>query len=1050
MDHKLKDSEARKKIRDELDTSFFVEAGAGSGKTYCLVERMVNLIKSGNATIEHIAAVTFTRKAAAELNERFQIGLEEAIKKDTSKSEKDNIRTALSNLEQIFIGTIHSFCSKILRERPVEAGVDPGFEEIEESQDLAYAGRTWSRYIENTKVNQSSTLKFIQDTGILAADLKDIYFKFVQYPDVEIVTEEVDKPDFTGTKKAIRELVSFFMGVMPEVQPEKGWDKLQEMIKKSSNLIDSGYLDYDRSFIELLNELSKKPSITQNRWPDGNSKSYLEKMEKFQEEVIRPALKSWQEYIHKPLADFIRQGAEYYRLWRKNHSILNFQDLLINTADLLRDNAEVRAYFKKRFTHILVDEFQDTDPVQAEIILFLTGSSIEEGSWKNIIPTPGSLFVVGDPKQSIYRFRRADIDIYNLVKGIFDGSAGEVLNLYSNFRSLPFMQETVEDVFKNILPEKETRYQARYFPLNTVKELNQDCYCGVMENPIGKVAGNNAKEIAKIDAARIANWIKSAVNGSIILQDDKENAVKPQYSDFLILTRNKKNLSIYARSLEILGIPYDISGGESFNGSSELAEIYQLFRAIEDDRDPVALITTLRGTFFGISDDKLYRFRKAGGIFSYYSEVTDGFTEFTHAYNLLKEYREIVKSYEPVVAAGMIIERTGILPLAVCEEEGLTRSGNIFKALELLKDRRSDELDTFSNLVNDLKELLEGSGIESMSLTSAEDNSVRIMNLHKAKGLESPVVILADPMGAGRDFEPDHHITRTGKVLALGYFTITKPLGSYGSSTIALPPDWDEKAAEEKQYDEAEKRRLEYVAVTRAKNILVVSTYREGSRAKTWEFMYEYLAGKDKIETEEEPDSALREVVEVSLDEWEKSRERIADSIGAISYPSYSLTSVTTEAKEGVIFSESAGQGISWGRIVHKAVELISRGGYNRLRVLGSGWIEEEGRNTGDLEKLMELVDRFMKSSLWERIGRASQKYFEVPFALEEDGSIVYGVIDLVFKEDNGWVIVDYKTDDFEKDEERRRSYMKQVEMYKRYWERISGERVKDNFLYKI
>lgn len=1048
MDHDLKDSQAREKIRKELDVSFFVEAGAGSGKTYCLVERLVNLIKSGNAAIEHIAAVTFTRKAAAELNERFQIGLERALRKDLKSNERDNILKGLSNLEQIFIGTIHSFCGKILRERPVEAGVDPGFTEIEESQDLIWAERAWAHYIEDVELNKNM--------GIQVADLKDAYFKFLQYPDVEIVTGEVYKPDFTDVKKVIRELVSFFKGVMPEAKPGNGWDRLQEMINKSGNLIGSGYMDSDRKFTQLLNELGKRPSITQNRWPDGNSKSYLEKMEKFQEEIINPALKSWQEYIHKPLTNFIIEGAGYYRKWRKDHSILNFGDLLISTAELLRDNAEVRGYFKKRFTHILVDEFQDTDPVQAEIILFLTGSNIEENNWKNIIPAPGALFVVGDPKQSIYRFRRADIDIYNLVKNLFNGRGGEVLNLYSNFRSLPFMQETVAGVFKSILPEKETRYQARYFPLNTVKELNQDSLSGVMENPIGKVAGNNAKEIARIDAAKIANWIKSAVGGSFRLQDNEGNALKPGTGDFLILTRYKKNLKNYARALETAGIPYDISGGESFSGSFELAEVYRLLRAIEDVRDPVALITTLRGMFFGISDDRLYRFKKAGGSFIYHSSVPEGFEEFTHAYNLLKEYREIIKSYRPVIATGMIIDRIGVLPLAICEEEGLTRAGNIFKALELLKSRRSDGLDVFGDLVNDLGELLEGSGIESMSLTSAGVDSVRIMNLHKAKGLEAPIVILADPMGGGADFEPDHHITRTGDSKALGYFTITRPAGSYGSSTIALPADWDGKMLEEKEYERAEKERLEYVAVTRAKNILVVSTYREGSRAKAWEFMYGHLTGKDKIEVSEELEGAVREVVEVSAEEWEKSKERIAEGVEVVRGPSYSLTSVTSEAKEGFIFSESAGQGMSWGRIVHKAVELVSRGGYDKLRILGRSWIEEEGREIGELEKLIGLVDGFMRSSLLERIQIASRKYFEVPFALEDDegdgsgGSIVYGVIDLVFEEGDAWVIVDYKTDDFERDEERKRAYQRQVDMYGKYWERISGEKVKQSFLARL
>ena len=510
---------------------------------------------------------------------------------------------------------------------------------------------------------------------------------------------------------------------------------------------------------------------------------------------------------------------------------------------------------------MLVDEFQDTDPVQAEIILFLTGENTEEDNWKKIIPSPGSLFVVGDPKQSIYRFRRADIDIYNLVKKIFETSGGEVLNLYSNFRSLPFMAETVEEVFKQVLPEEESRYQAKYSPLDTTKDINHSCSFGVMENPIGKVFRDSSREIARIDAAKIANWIKSAVDGAIMLQDNRGNAAKPEYSDFLILTKLKKNLELYGRSLEMLGIPYDISGGESFSGSFELAEIYRLFKAVEDNKDPVALITALRGMFFGISDDRLYRFKRAGGIFSYYSEVPDGFTEFTHAHNTLKEYRDIVNKYSPVAAAHKIIESSGILPLAVSGNEGLTRAGNIFKALELLKYRKSDGLGTFSDLTGDLKELLEDSGIESMSLASAETGAVRIMNLHKAKGLESPIVILADPMGAGGDHEPYHHITRMGERSALGYFTITKPEGSYGSSTIALPPDWDGKAEEEKLYAEAEKKRLEYVAVTRAKNILVVSTYRDGSRPKAWEFLHGHLAGKDKIEAGDELGVSQREEV---------------------------------------------------------------------------------------------------------------------------------------------------------------------------------------------
>ena len=214
--------------------------------------------------------------------------------------------------------------------------------------------------------------------------------------------------------------------------------------------------------------------------------------------------------------------------------------------------------------------------------------------------------------------------------------------------------------------------------------------------------------------------------------------------------------------------------------------------------------------------------------------------------------------------------------------------------------------------------------------------------------------------------------------------------------------------------------------------------------------MHEYLTGKDKIEVEEELDSTQREVVEIGPEGLDEKRKEIGKKIEDIGLPSYGLTNVTTEAKEGIIFTESAGQGMGWGRIVHKAVELVSRGGYDRLRILGRAWIEEEGRNEGDLEKLIVLVDDFMKSNLWQRIERAGKKYFEVPFALEEDGSIVYGVVDLVFEEEDGWVIVDYKTDDFEGDGQRKKAYEKQVEIYGKYWEKISGERVREVFLYKL
>jgi ATP-dependent helicase/nuclease subunit A len=1057
--NELIDKKAREKIINQLDWNFFVEAGAGSGKTYCLVERMVNLIKRGRAKIENIAAVTFTRKAAAELKERFQIRLEDSLCKsiDLTADEKKNIQDALFNLEQIYIGTIHSFCSKILRERPVEAGVDSEFEEIEEEKDFIYAQEAWSAFIDYSNETGDNALKFMEEYGIEINDLEDTYHRFIQYSDVEIETSDTSEPDFSEVKKAINNFLILFKDMMSQEAPEKGWDSLQSIIRKSIFYFNSGYLNSNRLFVRVLNEMSKTPEIVQNRWPDGNGKDCKEKMLKFQNDILKPALTSWRQYMHKPLADFIKKGADFYRDWRENHSILNFEDLLTMTSDLLRENSEVREYFKKKFTHILVDEFQDTDPIQAEIIFFLTGKNTTETDWKNIILDSGALFLVGDPKQSIYRFRRADIDIYNTVKKIFSGECCEELRLFSNFRSLPFMHDLVESVFKKILPADEDKYQAKYFPLNTTRKTEKGYDFGVFENNTGKTHMGNAAEITAIDAAKVAEWVYYSVNaGAVKLQrtsDELKSGLtgKPEYSDFLILTKKRQSLGLYAKALEKNGIPYNISGGLVFNESLELSEILKLFKAIDDDKDPVALVSVLRGLFFGISDESLYNFKKAGGNFSYFSLAPAGFSNFEEAFKRLKEYGKIINTNKPVVAAEIIIEKSGIIPRALSEEEGLTRAGNIYKAMELLKDFGADKIETFYDLTKNMEEILKNKEIESMSLLVSKKNAVRLMNLHKAKGLEAPVVILADPMGEAKHFEPQYHISRTRGKKAKGYFSIIKPTSNYSSEILGIPPDWDNKLSEEKKYGEAERRRLEYVAVTRAKNILAVSTYREGTKAKAWEILYDFLENAKKIELPKNMDIMEVETVDISKPEWEKEKDRIRDSLSFISSASYSINKVTSEAKEDFIFTGRAGgKGAKWGSISHKVIELACNGYYERIQLLTKKWIDEAGIEERSADELAALVDRFMKSSLWERVMTANEKLFETPFAYKSNGGILYGVIDLIFKENNKWVIVDYKTDDFETDKERKTVYLKQLELYKKYWESITREEVSEIILYKL
>ncbi len=1047
------DQNVRDRIASEFDRSFFVEAGAGSGKTHSLVDRMAGLIRYGHAGIENIAAVTFTRKAAAELRERFQIRLEKIVHDNTvPQVEKDRVSKALASFEQSSISTIHSFCSRLLRERPVEAGIDPGFEEIEEADDAIFAGIVWAEYIEKQGFANSAAIGWMQENGMSAQALVDIYQTLVQYPDVEVYREDVRRPDFTETRKSVKALILDLKDKIPADEPDKGWDALQKIVRRSLKLFSIGYLEEDRLFVVLLRMLNKTAGVTQNRWPDKQlAKAYAEDFVKFQNDVIAPAIRQWSEYLHKPLIEFALGGAAYYDQWRRERSTLNFQDLLMRTADLLRKNEEVRAYFKGRIKYLLVDEFQDTDPIQAQITMLLTGADNKEADWRKIKPKPGALFLVGDPKQSIYRFRRADIDIYNQVKGIFGQGAGDIVALTSNFRSLDPIRDITNDVFKGAFPEKDSKHQAKFAPLDTVRGASDAYMNGIFVNVIGKIRNNPAELIAVEDAGKIANWIHWAVNGGLKLErKDQAETDDAKPGDFMIIAKGKKRLTIYAKALEALGVPYELSGGENFSSSEELYEIYKILKAAADPRDPVATVAALRGMFIGASDNDLYEFAREGGKFVYFLEADKGPEIIKTALKRLRKYNKMAEQYSPVTAIEMIIEDLGTIPLAMSQEMGSSRAGNIFKVIELFRGAKPNSTCSFIELVEYLLDLREKAKIEEMSLFPATSKAVRIMNLHKAKGLEAPVVILADPGPKKAGYEPERHIARTGEK-SVGCFTISRPAGEFQNEIVALPRNWEQYADEEKLYEDAEKVRLDYVAVTRAKNVLVVSTYHDGDRSKPWEALYGYLKQMPALPLPAAVDAQKRKVFTIAKTQWKAEQEKIVACIEQMTMVSYQAISATDMVEKADAFAgESRGHGADWGTVVHRALELCAKGQRNGLDTAGPALLEENGVPAGDLAALLKVVDTAMKHEIWQRMEKAKEKYFEVPFSGTEKDAVVRGVIDMIFKEQDAWVIVDYKTDDFKKDPKRKAAYESQLGIYAKFWEEIVGETVKEKLLLRV
>ena len=1106
----LPDLAARKSIAADLDVNMLVEAGAGSGKTHSLVERMVALVAAGKCPVYKMAAVTFTRKAAGELRERFQTTLERALAAESDPTRRERLADGLAGLDRCFLGTIHSFCAAVLRERPIEAGLDPDFGELEEMENRLFLEESWQEYLELVPAER---LKALEDLDVDVNDLGDCYHLLTGYPEVVMAYEDLTPPELAPVREQVRDYLAAVEPLLPEQVPDGGWDELQKTLRRAVQFARTMDLSVDRHLVRLLGLCARNPRPVYKRWPDKKTAAAVqERHTLFCRQTVEPVLRAWQEYRYGLLLQFLLPAVNYSENYRLTRSRLNFQDLLVKTAALLRDQASVRRYFQNRYSHLLVDEFQDTDPLQAEIIFYLTGENVRERDWRRLVPRPGSLFVVGDPKQSIYRFRRADIDIYQEVKTLLEKSGGRVVRLTANFRSRPAVTAWVNAVFQKLLPAVDTPFQAAFAAMQPVQ--NDAGTVGVRKICLPAVYRHIQEDIAAADARLVALFIRGALDTGIALaRTERERQAglteKPRPADFMILLRYKDHLFFYARELEKLGVPCTVSGAESPAGGEDLAEIVKVLRAVAEPDNPLALVGALRGTFFGISDRQLWQYKKAGGTFNFYFPVPP-FPEasyFHQSFEQFKMFREWVDELPPLAALEKILESLGALPLTLTGEAGRSRCGRILHALELLRGSDGEGL-SFTALVDWLAELMNAGGEEELNITPWETDVVRIMNLHRAKGLEAPVVILADP-GKKVERAPEIHICRQGDV-PQGYFLLTGGR-RWKKKVLGRPRDWERYAGAEGRYQEAEETRLLYVAATRAKNLLVVSTYPAKPEKSPWHPFAAELAEAEEIAAPTAA-PAVGDVPAAPADVPEEGEDGVEKELGAargdmavlladLARPSYVRMAVSEAAGAAGKrpAGEPGGRGPAWGRAVHRVLQACAGEAEvdaPRLEAVAAAALLDEGLPPDAKNELLHLVREILASPLWRRIGRSREYYVEVPFALPREmidafdrsaavdggshpaglpaenssalsggadsvaavgengggaAGLISGVIDLVFREEEGWVIVDYKTDAVSGGEhldELVRFYAPQVDLYRRCWERLTGTPVHEAGLY--
>ncbi len=1049
MTSELRDQGERSTIREAIDRNLLVEAAAGTGKTTSLVERMVALVAAGTP-VHRICAVTFTIKAAAQLDQKFQNALEEASRRETDTARREKFETALASLDACFIGTIHAFCSRLLRERPVEAGLDPGFEEMDEAEDAAERAESWRRYGDRLFTEGSPVLARLLQAGMQLEHLRDAYEVLCENSDVDAVAAPAGPPpDLSRVRPRLESFLDRVFPAIPPAVPAEGWDKLQASIRAAERMRRLVDLDSTPELVSVLRELDRASEPKVKRWPGGKAaaETVFKDLTEFRADVLHPSLRAWREYLHPIALAVIVPAAREYEMWRRREGRINFQDQLLSARDLLRNHPAVRRALQPRFTPVLVDEFQDTDPIQAEVLLYLTGSDVEEKDWRKLKPVPGSLFVVGDPKQSIYRFRRADIQTYDTVAQILEKSGGEVLRLSTNFRSSSEICGWANGMFEGIFPRVGNSSQAAHVPLapfsgQTAKDL------GVYRLEVPTSVRHS--EIAGQDAERIGDAIAAALAGK---PPFGERGAAP--SDFLILARRRRNLPSYARALEAREIPYEIAGGGAFRESDEIRALLSAVEAVADPDDATALVATLRGPLFGLEDECLYRFQRAGGRFDF--RTTPGTTadaRIRRAFGLLREGAELADTLPPAAALSRFLERIGLIALAAGGTLGDARAGNLLKAMAVAREL-SRERQSYPEIVRRLRDLTMAGEVEEMVTRPGRSDVVRLMTLHRAKGLEARVVFLADPTDPGPK-PPKAWIDRSTDP-ARAHILVQRRLG-HSSEEIARPLGWEEKQAREEEFLAREDERLLYVAATRAREGLVVSFRRnkDGKLGGPWlrfdANLTRHLPESVPGVLDPEKIGASREMAAALKDVRARRRSRALTSAG----PTYSAMSVTAIAHAsadpaGRPFTSGTGKGMSWGSALHRLLEAAMRDPSLDLRAYAVNVLAEEERPPEDLEEALTAVEGVRRSPLWNRARASGRCLVEVPFAVSIPSSelgitggpaetLFTGAIDLVFEEEAGWVLIDYKSDTVAGNREALvRFYEPQIEHYRRRWRELTG-----------
>ncbi len=1049
----LPDQPARDVIVRRLDVNVLVEAGAGSGKTESLAQRMVAGIAAGVYEVDGMAAVTFTRKAAAELRGRFQLALEKRFVAEHDPEQRERVRVALGRLERMFAGTIHSFCARLLRERPVEAGIAPGFVELDEAGDAAQREEAWRTHVAREIAQGSEVIARLRDASVALDDLAPAFEKVCQHPEVDFPSDDGAAPDAATAWRALGDFWAQLCALLPDPIPADTTCGVQKIARRYAPRMRRADPTRPAVLASLLVDWKGKPKITQMHWAADRTnqkriKAALDTLiGDFQQATVLPFLAAWRRHVYHHAVTLLLSGRTYAEEARRRLAILNYGDLLQRAARLLRERADVRDALRRKYRWLFIDESQDTDPLQAEVVALLASEG-PASAWTDVRLRPGALFVVGDPKQSIYRFTRADIEVHNRLRALVAASGGEVVALTASFRATPALCSWTNTVFSTDLPAAATAEQAAFQRLDPVRDDPAPEATGVRTLTVTDTVPR--RQVAATEADAIARYIRAAVDSG-----------RRHYRNFLILTRRKSSHLIpYAAALDRLDIPVDVSGAGAFGASAAVHALAGLLRAVADPDDAVAVVGVLRGVLFGVSDEELFAHHEARLTFTLSAPLAEEVTgAAAAAIRTLKAIYRATRVLPPGAAVEHVLEETGLLAHAAASSPAGAEAGNLLRAVDRVRQVVADG-GGLADAARALEEDTDRGELEAVPLKPARGDVVRLMNLHRVKGLEAPVVFLANPL-AGKDASVDVRIVRDG-AQARGYLQLTRRTGDQvkrrpgDREVLGEPNGWAAHEAAELRYLVAEETRLRYVAATRAGEMLVIGRWAGtgGRSARPWQPFDPHLTGVPELEIPAvatpstarafDAPPALRAADAAARSARRQTACRPSWRVEAVTDVAHHRPRAASPRHE----SDDADRGKDWGTLVHGLLERAMRGPRHDREHLGrlAVWLASDKPDLQDaIPRALDTVERVMTSGFWQRALEAEERLVEVPFAVrreDDDGTpvVVQGVIDLAYRTATGWEVIDYKTDDVEgRLAALVEAYRPQVTTYARHWSALTG-----------